>query len=312
MSVLSVIKKEGSFIQKERAEMKRERVLIEQDSVEVVDKNKQPFVMIDHLIMDSLYFDSIYQKMVYLTLKRFANWHTLEAYPSRSTLAKLSHCSEGQIKKVIKELEEKKLIEVKERFEGKNQLSNLYIILEYPYELIQMDYKNEGGHTVTPGGSHGNPGGVTRLPRGGHTVTPKDIELKEKDFKEKDLKNDDDERVQYFLNSPEYISFSSLLTKNGFTNLQSKAIQKKFINEKILIQLKPVVIELAIGYYFEGITRTKPSSIASFFHYQFEKALNDYLVDTKQKEKQYAEYERIIKSQTGENENIAFYDWINN
>jgi len=169
--------------------MEREKLNIEPTQMQVVDRNKINYVPIEHIVMDSLYFDNIYQKMVFIQLKRFANWHTQEAYPSRALLSKLCCCGETKIKTTIKQLEEKKLIEVKERYEDGKQLSNLYIILEYPQEMYDKHYKNEGGHDTPPGGSYNAPGGVATRPRGGHDTPTKEIDFKEKKIKDKKIKN---------------------------------------------------------------------------------------------------------------------------
>lgn len=288
--------------------MEREKIELEREKMQVVDKNKMNFVPLEYDLMDTLYFDSIYQKMVFIQLKRFANWHTQEAYPSRALLAKLCYCSEAKIKTTIKELEQKKLIEVKERFEGGKQLSNLYVILEYPFEIFDNHYKNIGGHTVAPRGSHGSPEGVMSLPRGGHTVATKEKDIKEKDFKEKKLKNDDEERLQAYLELDGYLLLESTLKDNGFTTMQTIAIKKKFAENKITWQLnKKLIIEMAIGYYVEGKNKTNIGSIPAFFYYQFDKALNDYTIDKKQLEKKYAEYESEKEESTT---TIPFYNWL--
>jgi Helix-turn-helix domain len=285
--------------------MEREKLNIEPTQMQVVDRNKTNFVPIEHVVMDSLYFDNLYQKMVFIQLKRFANWHTQEAFPSRATLAQLCYCSEAKIKTTIKELEAKKLIEVKERFEGKKQLSNLYVILEYPYELHDLHYKNEGGHTVAPSGSHGSPVGVTSLPPRGHTVATKEIDIKEKDFKEKKLKNDDDVLRSHYFSTQEYFLLEQRLNDNGFTDKQIIAIKNKFASEKQSWQIKDIVIDMAIALYLEGKEKTKVGSIPAFFYYQFEKAFNDFKVNGRQRQKQYEEYQKQQSTDT-----VPFYNWL--
>jgi hypothetical protein len=285
--------------------LEREKVNIEPTQMKVIDRNNVNFVPVDHIIMDSLYFDNIYQKMVFIQLKRFANWHTNEAFPSRATLAQLCFCGETKIKTTIKELEAKKLIEVKERFEDGKQLSNLYVILEYPFEMYDKHYKNKGGHDTPPTGSHNAPHGVTTRPPRGHDTPTKEIDLKEKDFKEKNIKNDDDVLRSHYFSTQEYFLLEQKLNDNGFTDKQIIAIKNKFASEKQSWQIKNIVIDMAIALYLEGKEKTKVGSIPAFFYYQFEKAFNDLKVNGKQRQLQ---YEKYLKQEN--NDTVPFYNWL--
>lgn len=293
--------------------MEREKLeLNKNDSFNVENLNTQNFVMIEHIVMDSLYFDNIYEKMVYVQLLRSANWHTKDSYPSKKRLQKLCYCGETKLKETIKALEQKKLIEVKERFEGGKQLTNLYVILQYPFELIEMNIENQenkGGRDMTPRGSHGDGVGVASRPRGGRPAPTKEKELKEKDFKEKDLKNDDEEKhLQRYLLTSNYQLLKELLESNGFTEFQIIAIQKKLAKEKILFQLVAPVIEIAIGHYLDGQAKIEIGSIPSFFHHQLMKAENKYKTEQAKIKKQYEEYEKAKQYEP----KIKFYDWIAN
>lgn len=300
----------------------RERLdLNKKNDFEVINENSQNFAMIEHVIFDSLYFKTIHQKTIYMHLIRFANFNTKEAYPSKKLLAKLCCCSESTIKTNIKELEKMNLITVKERFVDGKQNSNLYIINEYPFELFDKHYKNEGGQEITPlenqggqeitpKGSGDNPLGVRSYPLGGQEIPTKDIDLKEKDLKEKDLKNDDDKRLKIFLETNEYQLLKNTLIENGFNENQILAIQKKIYSERKVphFALKPEIIKLAIQYYVEGLNKTNISSIAGFFHYQLEKAINDWRVERKQAQMKIEEYENALKEK-GENE-FNKYNWL--
>ncbi|OJT75034.1 hypothetical protein BM530_13570 [Clostridioides difficile] len=57
---------------------------------------------------------TIYEKMIYITLVRHLNENSF-CFPSHKTISKKSGCSESQVKKVIKSLENKELIKKENR-----------------------------------------------------------------------------------------------------------------------------------------------------------------------------------------------------
>lgn len=112
------------------------------DHIEVEDQNEVNFVFLEHAVIDSLIFSDIYEKMVYIVLKRFANFNSKEGWPSIKRLAQLAVCSENKVRSSLKKLEEKALIKVTIRKTGDQNLSNKYTILKITEELKAMNYKN--------------------------------------------------------------------------------------------------------------------------------------------------------------------------
>lgn len=109
----------------------------------VVDKSGWNYTIIDNQIVETEDLD-IYQKMLYISLKRFSNIQTGQAFPGVKKLAVMSGMSERKARHVIADLAEKNYIKVDHR---KNQTS-LYTILPPP-----------ASHAV--GGAHGA-GGVVQ------------------------------------------------------------------------------------------------------------------------------------------------------
>ncbi|HGM3371794.1 conserved phage C-terminal domain-containing protein [Clostridioides difficile] len=73
---------------------------------------------------------TIYEKMIYITLVRHSNENSI-CFPSYRTIAQKSGCSERQAKKIVKDLEKKKLIKKENRTKknSKEKESNIYIVL---------------------------------------------------------------------------------------------------------------------------------------------------------------------------------------
>ncbi|MCC0654724.1 conserved phage C-terminal domain-containing protein [Clostridioides sp. ES-S-0001-03] len=73
---------------------------------------------------------TIYEKMIYMTLVRHSNENSF-CFPSHKTISKKSGCSESQVKKVIKSLENKGLIkkENRNKLNSKEKDSNVYFVL---------------------------------------------------------------------------------------------------------------------------------------------------------------------------------------
>ena len=67
-------------------------------------------------------------KLVLLVLANYAN-ENFETYPSKRHIAKMCNCDERTILRSLQELQEKRIIKRKERFEDGRQTSNLYTLL---------------------------------------------------------------------------------------------------------------------------------------------------------------------------------------
>ncbi len=96
------------------------------------EKKTKGYVKVYNLFFDSTLL-TYYEKMIFLSIKRFSNSITGEAFPSLGTLERMTGISKRQIQRVINSLSEKGLLEVRQRFsEGKtNYLSNLYILYDF-------------------------------------------------------------------------------------------------------------------------------------------------------------------------------------
>lgn len=101
----------------------------------VVNKATRKYVMIDYGVLhDTKHFDKVYEKMVYVTLCKYADYYSKTSYPSIPTIAKQCLCSENTVRAALKKLVELKLIKVqpRKRVDGTGQTSNLYTLLEIP------------------------------------------------------------------------------------------------------------------------------------------------------------------------------------
>jgi len=84
-------------------------------------------------------------KLVLLLLANYSD-ENFQTYPSKKTLAKLCNCDERTILRSLQELEEKKIIQKKERFDDGRQTSNLYTILVRDAKLSPSPPTNLSPH----------------------------------------------------------------------------------------------------------------------------------------------------------------------
>ncbi|EGT4537005.1 TPA: conserved phage C-terminal domain-containing protein [Clostridioides difficile] len=93
------------------------------------DSRKRDWFWVENNLIDREDL-TIYEKMIYMTLVRHSNENSI-CFPSYRTIAQKSGCSERQAKKVVKDLEKKKLIKKENRTKGnsKEKESNVYIVL---------------------------------------------------------------------------------------------------------------------------------------------------------------------------------------
>ncbi|MCK6259407.1 helix-turn-helix domain-containing protein, partial [Fictibacillus sp. KIGAM418] len=142
------------------------------NAIEVEDQNEVNFVFLEHVVIDSLIFEDIYEKMVYIVLKRFANFNSKQGFPSVKRLAQLSICSENKVRSSLKKLEAKKLIKVTMRNNGITNLSNKYTVLKITEELKELNYKNvEEKEKQSTGGVLHHVKGGTSPREGGYFTT---------------------------------------------------------------------------------------------------------------------------------------------
>lgn len=91
--------------------------------------DQRNFSMIYHDFLDSDFLDS-YEKMIFIYLKRFADTEG-KCFPSINKLAKVSKFSKSTILRILKSLEEKKVISIEHRKTDKGNKSNIYTLYDY-------------------------------------------------------------------------------------------------------------------------------------------------------------------------------------
>lgn len=125
----------------------------------VVDKTKWNYTVIENEIIETEALD-IYEKVFYITLKRFANIQTGEAFPGVKRVSKFAGMSERKARSVISSLSEKGFVKVEHR---KNQTS-IYTLLSVParyavggaHGAVSHAHDAVGVvHAVHEGGAHG-------------------------------------------------------------------------------------------------------------------------------------------------------------
>lgn len=114
----------------------------------IQNTNKRPFTIIYDDCFESDVFDNIYQKMVYMTLKKFANSNN-QCFPSLKKIASVASISIRKVQETLKELRDKVLIGIKSQFRPDGgRTSNLYTI----YDIAELhNTSNEKETTTTLG-----------------------------------------------------------------------------------------------------------------------------------------------------------------
>lgn len=108
-------------------------------------KRKQDWFWLENELIDNIDL-TIYEKMVYITLVRSCNNDTSTCFPSIHIIANKSGCSERQVKRVIKTLEEKDLIKkISRKIPGAKEFdSNLYYVYSIKDSKVATDSHNSG------------------------------------------------------------------------------------------------------------------------------------------------------------------------
>ena len=117
---------------------------------QVIDKTGWNYTVTENEIIETELLD-IYEKMLYITLKRFANIQTGEAFPGVKKVAKFAGMSERKARDVISSLAKKKFIGVERRT---NQ-TNIYTLFSTPAHGAVGHAHGAGGvvHAVHEGGA---------------------------------------------------------------------------------------------------------------------------------------------------------------
>lgn len=143
---------------------------------QVIDKSKWNYTVIENEIIETELLD-IYEKILYVTLKRFANIQTGEAFPGVKRVSILAGMSERKARSVIGSLSEKGFVKVEHR---KNQTSI--------YTLLSVPAHNSVGRARGAGGGARGAGGVMHVVQEGHAHGAD--ELKKHELKRTELKKE--------------------------------------------------------------------------------------------------------------------------
>lgn len=216
---------------------------------------------------------TIYEKMIYMTLVRHSNENSI-CFPSYRTIAQKSGCSERQAKKVVKDLEKKKLIKKENRTKGnsKEKESNVYIVLS---TKVSSECDTQQVVNVVHNGGECDAQQVVNVVHSNKTNINKtnltnniysSVEQKEEKTKDKEIYK----RVIDYLNKTADKSFKSTTKKTislidarlkeGFTEEEFyKVIDNKVLNwlddDKMNAYLRP---ETLFGNKFESYLNETP------------------------------------------------------
>jgi len=145
----------------------------------IVDLATSPFIIVEAAVLESKL--SPYEKLLIIALKRFAG-RTDRAWPGEKTLARLVSCTDRQIRKCLRSLQEKRLIDIIPRPGG----TNIYLLPGYelqgdqlvgiwpeevdlrqilgpercPSKEPERPEQYSGGRNYVPGGGNDIPGGA--------------------------------------------------------------------------------------------------------------------------------------------------------
>ncbi|NEW03273.1 hypothetical protein GYH73_021210 [Bacillus megaterium] len=98
-----------------------------------INNTKQPFTVItNELLQEETIFDNANQKLCYFYLYSLKNCSSV--FPSHETIAKAVCCSISTVKRILKELQKLKLLEIKSR----PGHTSIYILNDYN-EIVQND-----------------------------------------------------------------------------------------------------------------------------------------------------------------------------
>lgn len=123
----------------------------DQDKFRVVEEDTNPahhFVaLFDDFFDDGLHLLTPSEFMIFAVLRKFANYKTGEAWPSVSTICKLTGLSDQTVRTNLKNLQAKGCISIQHRYdpEKKQHLSSVYTVYANPtqWKIFQDEQKNE-------------------------------------------------------------------------------------------------------------------------------------------------------------------------
>lgn len=187
---------------------------------QVIDKSNWNYTVIENEIIETDLLD-IYEKVFYITLKRFANIQTGEAFPGVKKVSKFAAMSERKARSVISSLTEKGFLKVEHR---KNQTS-IYTLLSVPAQ----DAVGGAPHAV--GHAHGAVG-VMHEVQGGHAQDA--YELKKHELKkENNILSDSPNQTMLEIPFAEIIEHLNTICNTKFraSTTKTKSLIKARFNE---------------------------------------------------------------------------------
>lgn len=96
-----------------------------------LNTDQRPFIMVYHDFLESELLDNPYQITLYICLKKFANKDN-QCFPSLRKLTKISKMSKRKVQETLKELEEKRVINIENRVATNGgKCSNLYTLCDF-------------------------------------------------------------------------------------------------------------------------------------------------------------------------------------
>lgn len=117
----------------------------------VRNKRKGGFTTIVNEVFDTVGLDT-YEKLIYMSLLRFANEKTETCFPSYKKIAESASCSEKTAERTIAKLVEKGFIDKQVRFyENGRPRSNLYTILDLPEAVLKVKPKSMSKVSISNG-----------------------------------------------------------------------------------------------------------------------------------------------------------------
>lgn len=103
----------------------------------ITDQRKFTMVYNDFLESDVLDY---YEKLIFITLKRFANQETMQSFPSLQTIHKMTGISISKIQRSLKHMNEIGVIDIEHKVgENKSKQNNIYTL----YDLRET-WKKDG------------------------------------------------------------------------------------------------------------------------------------------------------------------------
>lgn len=73
-----------------------------------------------------------HEKMIFITLKKFANQETMQSFPSLNTIHKITRISVSTIQRSLKHMEELGIIKIEHKIgEDKSKQNNIYTLYDF-------------------------------------------------------------------------------------------------------------------------------------------------------------------------------------